>query len=131
MSDEDLSEKIGYGHPPKKNRFRKGASGNPKGRPKASKNVANAVELELDGKVTVIENGRKLKLSRGEVIAKTLVTKAMKGDLRAFDAVTKLLPKRFREPLAEANKSEPLDPYEAEVLERYISRRIAKEDSHD
>lgn len=31
-------EKIGYKKPPKKSQFKKGKSGNPKGRPKGSKN---------------------------------------------------------------------------------------------
>lgn len=127
MSDDNPANKVGRGRPPVEARFQKGRSGNPKGRPKGSKNVVKVVELELDGKVTVIENGQRRKLSRADVMVKALVAKAMKGDLRAFEAITKLLPERFREPMAEANSKQPLNEYEAEVLERFIARRIAKD----
>ena len=37
------SYEVGYGKPPKETRFRKGQSGNPKGRPKGAKNKAPAL----------------------------------------------------------------------------------------
>jgi hypothetical protein len=43
-ADEDYS--IGYGKPPKANQFAKSTSGNPKSRPKGSKNLATLVMNE-------------------------------------------------------------------------------------
>ena len=46
MSDDatDRDYDVGYGKPPKATRFRKGQTGNPKGRPKTSKNVGTMLE---------------------------------------------------------------------------------------
>jgi hypothetical protein len=38
---------VGYGRPPEHTRFRKGHSGNPKGRPKGTRNLLTDVQEEL------------------------------------------------------------------------------------
>jgi hypothetical protein len=57
MSKHDDYE-VGYGKPPKHTRFAKGASGNPSGRPKGSKNLATHIHEAIHKKVRVnTENG--------------------------------------------------------------------------
>ena len=51
-------KKVGYGNPPGKSRFKPGQSGNPKGRPKQSGNIALEILAELRQPVTVGENGQ-------------------------------------------------------------------------
>jgi hypothetical protein len=75
---------VGFGKPPRSSQFKLGQSGNPDGRPRGAKNFANAIEQELDTRVTVTENGRRRRISKREVIAKHLVNKAASGDLKAI-----------------------------------------------
>jgi hypothetical protein len=88
MSD-DYS--VGYGKPPKPTRFKPGQSGNPKGRPKGTKNLATDLNEELAEKIIVNEGGRTLKISKQRAMIKSLLAKALKGDTRAASVLLKLL----------------------------------------
>lgn len=81
---------IGYRKPPKHGRFKKGQSGNSKGRPRGSKSLAKFYVEERDTKVSVTENGKQRKIPKGQAIAKQVVNKAMTGDARARADVMKL-----------------------------------------
>jgi Family of unknown function (DUF5681) len=87
MSDTDGSDRpsdVGYGKPPKHTQFRKGKSGNPKGRGKGIRNFASEIEEELNTRVPVTENGRRKKITKRKAIAKQLVNKAATGDQKAI-----------------------------------------------
>jgi len=57
---------VGYGHPPEKNRFKKGQSGNPGGKSKAAKPEADGTEYErvMSQKVKVAQDGKVRKMTR-------------------------------------------------------------------
>jgi hypothetical protein len=74
----------GYGRPPEATRFRKGQSGNRKGRPKGSLNVATVLVKALREKVVITENGRRRTVTKLEAAAKQLANKAASGELRAL-----------------------------------------------
>jgi Family of unknown function (DUF5681) len=87
MADRDDSEPpygVGYGKPPKQTQFAKGRSGNPKGRPKGSRNFATVIQAELKKQVTITEDGKRKKITKREAVAKQLVNKAASGDPRAI-----------------------------------------------
>ena len=88
MSDDDS---VGYRRPPKKTRFKKGTSGNPRGRPKGSRNLATDLKEELDERVTVRESGRPRRLTKQQVLVKTLMAKALQGDLKAAAAILNMV----------------------------------------
>ena len=56
--DSDNDNEVGYGKPPKNGQFKKGQSGNPKGRSKGVRNFQTEVEAILRSKVTVTRDGR-------------------------------------------------------------------------
>ncbi|WP_425052792.1 DUF5681 domain-containing protein [Psychromarinibacter sp. S121] len=85
--DEDGDERdyeVGYGKPPKHSRFKKGQSGNPRGRPKGAKGFKASLKRELATKVTVRDGNREMKISKAEAAAKRLMANALKGNMRAL-----------------------------------------------
>ena len=75
---------LGYGKPPRHTRFIKGQSGNPKGRPKGSQNLATILEKACRQRVRVTENGRARSITKFEATMLQLCNKAVSGDLRAI-----------------------------------------------
>src|SRR5215813_11338593 len=78
--------KVGYGRPPKASRFKQGKSGNPNGRPKGRRNLATDLAAELGEHVTVREDGRPRRVSKQRALIKSLMAKALGGDVRATTA---------------------------------------------
>ena len=67
MSDDDSVAR--YQRPPHKGQFKPGQSGNPRGRPKGSRNIRSYVQRLLDAPILVNENGKTRRMPRGEAIA--------------------------------------------------------------
>jgi pyruvate/2-oxoglutarate dehydrogenase complex dihydrolipoamide acyltransferase (E2) component len=88
---EPRSYDVGYGKPPKGTRFQKGQSGNPRGRPKGSLNVATALERELNQRVTIKENGQTRSITKFEAAIKQLANKAASGDAKAIQFLVNLV----------------------------------------
>jgi hypothetical protein len=81
---------VGYGKPPKGTRFRRGVSGNPAGRRKASRtedgeDSPSRSELDrvLDRKVTMIVDGEPRRVSLAEALAMQLTQEALAGNAGA------------------------------------------------
>lgn len=91
LPDQEPSDnQVGYCRPPKATRFKKGQSGNPKGRPKGSLNVATVFSKTLREKVVVNENGQRKTMSKLEAALKQLTNKAASGDTRALRLLLEL-----------------------------------------
>src|ERR1700730_9271518 len=82
---------VGYGKPPVHSRFQKGRSGNPKGRPRGRRNMSTLLSAALNGWVTVVENGRRKKITKREAIVTRLVHKSASADLSATQFVLAML----------------------------------------
>jgi hypothetical protein len=78
MSDD---YKVGYGRPPKHTRFKKGQSGNPKGRPKGRKNWATIIDETLNRKVMVRVGGKTKRMTASQCIIEKTIQQAIKGSV--------------------------------------------------
>lgn len=86
-------ERVGYGRPPKSTQFKPGKSGNPKGRPLGSRNLATDLSDELSQKITVREGGLTQRLTKQRALIKALMAKALQGDIKATSAMLGLYAK--------------------------------------
>jgi Family of unknown function (DUF5681) len=75
--------RVGYGKPPKEHRFQPGESGNPKGRPKGSKNTSTLLRKILDRKIEVRTGATVRKVSVREAILIRFAESALKGDTKS------------------------------------------------
>jgi hypothetical protein len=82
---------VGYGRPPVAHQFKKGQSGNPKGRRKGLHSVEPLVFKELKGLVVVQEGGRRRSISKLEAAAKQVANKAASGDFRVLKFLFELM----------------------------------------
>ena len=84
QSKSTAAQAVGYGKPPKDTQFKPGQSGNRKGRPKGSLNIATILARTLREQVAVNEGGRRRSISKLEAAVKQIVNKAATGDAAAI-----------------------------------------------
>src|SRR5947209_2534419 len=77
---------VGYGKPPQHTRWRKGQSGNPEGGRRSPTKRAPLVHA-FDEKVTIIEDGRRRKVTKLEAALRQLANRAARGELKPPDVI--------------------------------------------
>jgi hypothetical protein len=117
----------GYRRPPKAARFKPGQSGNPKGRPRGSANLATDLAAELNEQITVREGGQARRLTKQRALIKSLTARALQGDVRATTALLALYARVISEP--SEGESAPLEEDELLILRRF-GPRIARSLGH-
>ncbi len=113
---------VGYKKPPKHGQFKKGHSGNSKGRPKRSLNMKTILGNELSERITITESGQQKRMSKQEVIIKSLTAKAIKGDTKSISIVLTLLAQTYGlDP--ETGEEEKLSRDDAAILDEFVKVR--------
>jgi hypothetical protein len=96
---------VGYGRPPKGTRWAKGQSGNPSGRRRRTRSIKAIMAAQLDEKVVARQGGQVINLTMREVLVKSWMTQASKGNA----PISKLLLGLMRRHGLDADAPEP-DP---------------------
>src|SRR5260370_42172891 len=87
MADDSAS----YKNPPKTSQFKKGTSGNPKGRPKRKPPaVGETIDRVLNATTEYRERGQTKVATRRELTIRTHVNRALKGDVKSAETLLKL-----------------------------------------
>src|SRR5690606_37810847 len=89
--DRSDDEQVGYGRPPQRHRFKPGQSGNPRGRPKDSRNHATILEEELDTALPYLIDGKRKTIPARRLMLRQAVHKAAKGDLKALQLLSRMI----------------------------------------
>ena len=125
MTKKDDDGRVGYKRPPSHTRFKPGQSGNPKGRPKHVRNLKTEFLEELGEVVHVREGDRKLTISKQRALIKALVAAAIKGDMRAANAIVSFCTRAFSNEPEDAEPPSPA-PDDLEILNEFVGREVRR-----
>lgn len=118
---------VGYGRPPLPTRFKRGQSGNPKGRPKGTRNTETMARDALERTVIIEGNGIQQRKTVREVAFQSIAEKAASGDIKSLDFLLAFEKEggQFGSDLPEQTSSEQA----LEIVKAFLDRqRVAKGD---
>lgn len=121
---DDDDYEVGYCKPPKRTRFQPGRSGNPKGRPKGTKNLRNDLLEVLSERILVREGDKTRHVSKQRAMVMALMAQALKGDSRS----TSLLMSKIEHHLEPSKAQEELEVATVEDLAARLDELIKREE---
>lgn len=114
---------IGYGSPPEHTRFKKGQSGNSKGRPKRRASFADDLTSELSEVIQVTEGGRLRRISKQRALIKAMTAGALKGDSRAASLLMRWCAQVI-DANSDSNAAPALSASDRKIVEDYLERQV-------
>lgn len=85
---------VGYRKPPKPSQFKKGQSGNPRGRPKDRPTLAKLADEVLSELIPVTIDGVQRRMPADKVLMRSIRARALRGDKQATAIALSLLERR-------------------------------------
>ena len=89
MSADDAP--VGDGKPPPAGRFTKSKSGNPRGRPKGTRNLKTDLEAELQETIQIRVGDRNARVTKQRTLVKRLMARTLNGDRRAANSLLAMI----------------------------------------
>ena len=86
----DKPSSVGRNSPPVEHQFKPGQSGNPRGRPRGSRNVKTIVQEFARERHKVKEGGRRRSVTTLELLLRLLIGMSLTGDVRASKLLDRL-----------------------------------------
>jgi hypothetical protein len=121
LSQNDHYE-VGYGKPPKSSRWRKGQSGNRRGRQKGTRNLKTELSEELSEIISIKEQGTARTISKQRALIKAMMAKAVQGDTRAANLMINMIFRLLHPDLIEDVPTE-LAKEDQAILDAFVVRR--------
>ena len=106
----------GYGKPPRHSRFKKGQSGNPKGRPRGGRNFSTDLKETLEKLIRITDHGKPRTVSTQLAALMRLREQALGGDARALDRLLEYA-RHYNDDDEMAEAATRLSATDAEILE--------------
>jgi len=119
-NDDEKDYRVGYRKPPANTRFKKGQSGNPKGRPRGSKNMATLLDEELNARVPISENGKRKTITMRTAISKQTVRKAASGNEKFIKLLFELDGLKAGRDASTGSGAVPLDQDDEQVMQDLV-----------
>jgi hypothetical protein len=126
MSDQS-ERRVGFASPPHHSRFKKGKSGNPRGRPKKQADLWTLLSRVLNRKVKLQGSDQQILIR--EALIRRLRELALAGDRRALDLQRRIMAEAGD---GDEERRPPVDTKKvAEFLNKLVQDRKAKEENPD
>lgn len=120
---EDAPYAVGFGKPPKSFQFKPGQSGNPRGRPKASRSLRAKLADVLTSKIVKREGDKKKTITAMEGMVWKQIESGLKGNERAVLSTFKLAAALgLLEKVGGADDGPSLSPSEQGLFDELLSK---------
>lgn len=119
--------RVGYGRPPREHQFRRGESGNPRGRPRGAKNESTILRGIMQRKIKNRSSESVRTISVLEGILLRITDDALKGNVKS----AAFLLNRFGSMVSGELECSDLTEDDREILETYARRVRAKRTGDD
>jgi hypothetical protein len=115
---------VGYRRPPAAGQFKKGQSGNPKGRPKGSLSLGQELKKALLEKTSIKTDGGTMEISVLNAMIKKCLSEMCKGNMKAAEILSDLL--KFAATMPAGNDNQEEASADQDILQAHDEKIMAR-----